>query len=59
MCEYCENVNKIKIVTLMYEVNVKRYDKSFGIGTIEDSKVSYESVCKPNYCPACGRKLGE
>lgn len=53
MCEYCENVNKIKIVTLMYEVKIKKYDKAFGIGTIEDSKASYESVCKPNFCPAC------
>ena len=61
MCEYCENCEKGKAIK---EFESGSYYKIIGT-VIEhheecwDSYYSYTDKIPINYCPMCGRKLGE
>lgn len=67
MCEYCKenktNLYKDECNSHTVEINMVAFpDETFGIGIdlyCDYSGTSFTDCIDINYCPMCGRKLGE
>lgn len=57
MCKYCEGYEPEVIVSDPYNVLMLKADELYFLSQEGDD--DYELSGKINYCPMCGRKLGD